>query len=82
MSLLTFPCSRRKGVEEYQAILASLDGLQDQHLDWQAWAIIVFDVCVCVFLFFRFPKVGRSLCGQFTHETMIWSTMVSGLKSL
>ena len=59
MSLLTFPCSRRKGVEEYQAILASLDGLQDQHLDWQAWAIIVFDVCVCVcFFFFGFLRSG------------------------
>ena len=44
MSLPTCPCSRRKGVERYQAILASLDGLQEQHLDWYAWAIIVFDV--------------------------------------
>ena len=33
MSLLTCPCSRRKRVEKYQAILASLDGLQEQHLD-------------------------------------------------
>ena len=34
MSLLTCPCSRRKRVEESQAFLASLDGLQEQHLDW------------------------------------------------
>ena len=33
MSLLTCPCLRRKRVEKYQAILASLDGLQEQHLD-------------------------------------------------
>ena len=33
MSLLTCPCSRRKRVEKYQVILASLDGLQEQHLD-------------------------------------------------
>ena len=36
MSLLTCPCSRRKTKEVWksQAILASLDGLQEQHLDW------------------------------------------------
>ena len=34
MSLLTCPCSRRKRVEESQAILASLDSLQEQDLHW------------------------------------------------
>ena len=32
-SLLTCPCSRRKRVEKYQAILASFDVPQEQHLD-------------------------------------------------
>ena len=30
---LTCPCLRRKRVEKYQVILASLDGPQEQHLD-------------------------------------------------
>ena len=30
---LTCPCSRRKRVEKYQVILASLNGLEEQHLD-------------------------------------------------
>ena len=35
MSLLTCPCLRRtKSVEKSQAILAWLDDLQEQHLDW------------------------------------------------
>ena len=34
MSLLTCPCSRRKRVEQSQAIVASVDGLQEQHLHW------------------------------------------------
>ena len=35
MRLLTCPCSRHiKRVEKSQAILASLDDLQEQHLDW------------------------------------------------
>ena len=34
MSLLTCPCSKRKRIENSLAILASLDGLQEQHLDW------------------------------------------------
>ena len=35
MSLLTCPCLRRiKRVEKSQAILGSLDDLQEQHLDW------------------------------------------------
>ena len=39
-----------------QDILALLDGLQELHLDWWAWVIIVFDV-----FFFRVPNIGRSL---------------------
>ena len=34
-----------KRVEKYEAILALLDGFQELHLEWQAWVIIVFDVC-------------------------------------
>ena len=34
MSLLTCPCLMRKRVEKSQAFLASLDALQEQHLDW------------------------------------------------
>ena len=33
MSLLICPCLRRKRVEKYQAILSSLDGPQELHLD-------------------------------------------------
>ena len=33
LSLLTRPCPRRKRVLKYQVILASLDGLEEQHLD-------------------------------------------------
>ena len=32
-------------VEKSEAILASLDTFQELHLEWQAWVIIVFDVC-------------------------------------
>ena len=34
MSFLTCPCSRRKRVAKSQVMLASLDGLREQHLDW------------------------------------------------
>ena len=43
ISLLTYPCligNRAENLKS-QAILALLDGLQELHLDWQAWVIIV-----------------------------------------
>ena len=45
ISLLICPCLRHtKRIEQCQAILAWFDDLQEQHLDWYAWAISVFDV--------------------------------------
>ena len=39
------PFLMRKRVKKSRAILALLDSFQEQHSEWQAWVIIVFDVC-------------------------------------
>ena len=39
------PFLMRKRVKKSRTILALLDSFQDQHSEWQAWVIIVFDVC-------------------------------------
>ena len=55
MRLLTCPCSRRKRVEKYQAILTSLDGLQEQPLDSTCQLVNLRNYCLWCF-FFGFLK--------------------------
>ena len=41
------PCLMRKRVKKSHATVAFLDSFQELNLEWQAWLIIVFDVCFC-----------------------------------
>ena len=72
-----------RGLKRLKRFWNTNDDLQKQHLDWQAWAIIVFDVFFLSVSWSRaYGLCGLSLYTSNDPDDLTYNTIVSGLKSL